>query len=383
MRQRAIARELCLEIDESLTQIWKDPASPLGLSQVPTIISALESTLRSNISVRPDTGDQVQRLGGRTARKGEWTKLTKLSPIVGKDKALLTRHASDLLSEYSLEFTKLCQNQDTELQRELLGKICELERSNHCCRRPQKKVAESERDEILHELQEMQTADRANRYEFDLPALIRFRDQLRIDREHQARSSLELRNKVIPERRTLSRFQQESTKYVLAESKDYIENELRQISLRRVKSVHQHFVDSGVIGRVLNASLLDRLQNRFSGDSEKIKQEAAAFVNLAASSLHLDQGQTQPRILLGGGMGVPQMPRRVIVLGIPKHPYAEQVEAAFQQVLPANLTYIENVYTHDDKTQLCLLVLDYWMAARFATTAREEATLPTGAPELR
>jgi hypothetical protein len=375
VRRGAIVRELCLEIDESLTQFWKDPASPLGLNQLPGILSALGSTLRGNIAVQPDSGDQVQRLAERTsARKVEWKKLTKLSRIVGKDKALLTRHANDLRNEYSLELTRLCKNQDTELQRELLGKIYELERYYQIAInvvRELKEAAESERDEISHELQEMQTADGANRYEFDLPALIRFRDKLRIDREHQASSSLELRNKVVPEGRTLSRFHQESTKGVLAESKDHVDNDLRQIALQRVKAVHQAFVDSGAIGPVLNASLLDRLQNRFSGDSERIKQEAAAFVNLAASSLHLDHGQTQPAVLIGGGMGVPHMPRRVIVLGIPKHPYAAQIEAAFQQVLPANLQYVRDVYTHDDVTQLRLLVLDYWMAARFSTTVKE------------
>jgi hypothetical protein len=377
--QGAIARDLCLEIDESLTQIWKDPATPLGLHQLPGVISALASILRGNISVQPDTGDQMQRLAERmAARKGEWRKLTKLSRIFGKNKALLTRHANDLLSEYSLKLTRLYQNQDTELQKELLGKLHELERYYQLASRvvhELKKAAESERDEISRELQEMQTADGANRYEFDLQALIRFRDKLRIDREHQASSSLELRSKVVPEGRTLSSFQQESTKGVLHQIKDHIDNDLRQIALQRVKSVHQMFVDSGATGPVLNASLLDRLQNRFSGDSERIKQEAEAFVNLAGSSLHLDQGQTQPKVLIGGGVGVPSMPKRVIVLGIPKHPYAEQIKAAFQHVIPPNLLYVEDIYTHDDVTQLRLLVLDYWMAARFSTTAKELSRL--------
>jgi hypothetical protein len=376
IRQGAIAREIFMEIDESLTQIWKDPASPLGLNQLPGIISALGSSLRGNISAQPDTKDQVQRLAERrAARKAEWQKLTKLSRIVGKDKALLTRHAKDLLNEYSFELTRLCQNQDTELQRELLGKLNELERYYLIASsvvRELKEAAESERDEISHELQEMQTADGANRYEFDLPALIRLRDKLRKDLERQASSSLELRNKVVPEGSTLSRFHQESTKRVLAQSKDNIDNDLRQIALQRVKTAHQAFVDSGVIGPVLNASLLDRLQSRFSGDPELIKQEATSFVNLAASSLHLDQGQTQPAVLLGGGkVGVPRMPKRVMVLGIPKHPYAAQIQAAFQQVIPANLPYVRDIYTHDDVTQLRLLVLDYWMATRFSTTAKE------------
>ena len=170
----------------------------------------------------------------RSARKGEWTKLTKLSRIVGKGKALLKAHASDLLNGYSLDFTRLCQNQDTELQKELLGKIHELEghyQTASTVVRELKEAAKSERDEISHELQAMQTADGANRYEFDLNALIRFRDKLRIDREEQASSSLELRNKVVPEKRTLLRFHQENTKQVLPESKDQIENDLLEFRL--------------------------------------------------------------------------------------------------------------------------------------------------------
>src|SRR5262249_45477629 len=151
---------------------------------------------------------------------------------------------------YSLDFARLCQNQDTELQKELLGKIYELEQHYQIAStvvRDLKEAAKSERDEISHELQAMQTSDGANRYEFDLQSLIRFRDKLRIDCEEQASSSLELRNKIVPEGSTLSRFHQESTRGVLPESKDQIENDLRRIALHRVKTVHQKFVESGIM----------------------------------------------------------------------------------------------------------------------------------------
>jgi hypothetical protein len=62
-----------------------------------------------------------------------------------------------------------------------------------------------------------------------------------------------------------------------------------------------------------------------------------------------------------------------MVLGIPNHPYADKIKEAFLSVIPAGQAYVTDVYKHNDDTQLRLLVMDYWMAARFSTAVQNLA----------
>ncbi|MDB6076545.1 MAG: hypothetical protein JWO82_292 [Akkermansiaceae bacterium] len=381
--RRSVIKELMTEVDELLTRTWKDAAHPIGLNQLPGLLASLGEALRHQIATESEISNQRVKLSQRCdARKLEWTKLTRLSRLAGKDTALLKAQSKDLIAQYGFHFADLCREQDVELQKDLLGEVQKLSASYMVTIQTAhllKTEAVSERDEIIKELRSMQNGDGANRYEFDIVAVERFREELRKHQAHQSQAAHAMRLKLIPDHLKLSRFQDEQIKGVAGQSLEAIDNDLRQIAADRVAAVHHEFVSAGTIKTVLNASLLDYLQQRFTGNDAQLIREAKEFVELAASSLHLDPGEIQPAVLLGGGVGVPSMPKRVMVLGIPKHAFADKLRDAFAQVIPAGVSYVTDVYTHDDVTQLRLLVMDYWMAARFSTTAKELANKYTTA----
>jgi hypothetical protein len=372
-RRNGLVAELIVQIDDFLTRAWKDSASPIGLTQISTVIESFSAVLRERITASSGFDEQLKTLNAkRSARKAEWLKLTPLSRLFGKDSALVTKHVENLQNEYAAKFISSCHEQDIELQRAVLAKINELSLHYRVAvelLNEFKAEAEKERDEIFSELQRMQNSDGANLYVFELPALDKFRNHLRQHQGHQEHSSLDLRGKVVPEGFRLSRFHFANTNGTLSQIREVIDNDFHQAAAGQVRSVHQQSVAAGVIAPVLNASLLDRLQSHFSRNPGLLATEAKAFIDQAASSLHLDMGQIQPAVLIGGGVGVSQMPKRVMVLGIPSHPFSGQIKTAFEQAISAkDLHYVTDIYEHNDVTQLRLLVMDYWMAARFSTT---------------
>jgi hypothetical protein len=373
--RKSVLKELMTEVDASLTRTWNDVTAPIGLNQIPQVLSSLGLTLREQILTGQDNSTHKNRLATRLiARKQEWPKLTRLSSLFGKRDALLKAHAKDLQSEMTFQLLDLCHAQDVEFQKDFLGEIEKLSSAYLVASRTiheLKSDASSERDEIFGELYNMQNVDGANRYEFEIPALERFRDELQKNKIHQEQAAFAMRSKVVPDGMKLTRFQDEQIRGNLAVNLEVIENDIRLTASERINSIHQEFVASGTISAVLNASLLDRLEQRFTGNDTLLTSETREFVALAASSLLIDQNQIQPAVLLGGQVGVPSMPKRVMVLGIPKHRFAESLKKAFLQVIPAGQAYVTDVYHHDDPTQLRLLVMDYWMAARFSVTVKE------------
>jgi hypothetical protein len=381
--RKSVLKELMTEVDAFLTRTWNDVASPIGLNQIPQILSSLGLTLREQISTVQDSRTHRSRLATRLiARKQEWPKLTKLSNLFGKRDALLKAHAKDLQSDLTFQLLDHCHAQDVDLQKDFLGEIEKLSAAYLVASRTVhdiKSDASAERDEIIGELDNMQNAEGANRYEIDFPTLQRFRDELQKHKIHQEQAAFAMRSKIVPDGMKLTRFQDDQIRGNLAVNMEIIENDIRQTASERINSIHQEFVASGTISAVLNASLLDRLEQRFTGNEPLLMSETRDFVALAASSLLIDQAQIQPAVLLGGQVGVPSMPKRVMVLGIPQHRFAESLKEAFLKVIPAGQAYVTDVYHHDDPTQLRLLVMDYWMAARFSVTVNELAKKYTSA----
>src|SRR5262249_9224527 len=66
---------------------------------------------------------------------------------------------------------------------------------------------------------------------------------------------------------------------------------------------------------------------------------------------------------------VTTMPKRLFLLGVPRHSFSEKIKSAFRSAAPGGSRYELALYQHDEPAQIRLLISDYWMAARFATVA--------------
>ena len=152
--------------------------------------------------------------------------------------------------------------------------------------------------------------------------------------------------------------------------RERIDEKMQATAITHARHLHAELVEAGHAPRVLGESLLDRLQTRV--DLQTLDREVASFIELAASSCLLKEGQTQPREF---DAQMPcSMPRRLFLLGIPQHPFAAQIRTAFYRAVPGGQDYVHDAYEHGDPSQIRLLIVDYWMAARFLRVGHELRT---------
>ena len=366
------AEEATEKIDRQLTAIWLDPSAPISLSQAIDLIDRLNAHLTAQTNGgSSEPSDQSLHSKRRTARKKEWLKITKLSAAIGKRKSLLHAHIRDLKIEYSQDIARRCEEADREFRKTLLAILSRRFKNSYEAAfnilEEYRDATTNERNTIDHELRDMQATEGANKYEFDRAALDGFRGQMKGDRTLQSNASSALREFIAKaeENKTVQYLKKKADRDF-----DSIDESLRENSMNQAKAIHRTLHDATGEFAILEDSLMDRLQSRFRGHDDVFENEVREFVNLAASSVHKRSG-TQPAELLGGNIGVPEMPRRLFILGLPQHPFSNQVKAKFKDVIGAGERYISDFYTHDDPTQLRLLLVDYWMAARFSTAGDE------------
>jgi hypothetical protein len=361
-------------IDKALTSFWMDPAKPLALAYLPDLIEMLATALRGKLEGAADLSADGERLARRrAARKVEWEKITPLSALVGKRRALFMAHTKDCVTGYTLDLQRRCGEVDSAFIRGLLERLRVLRSGYEAARElllGLLKDTEAERDGIYRDLRDLQGQTGANKYEFDQEALDEFLRIMRTHQEHQFASAGTLRGTI---NETLSDGPLTRLRNRGLQSNEHLEENLRQAAMVGAKNIHSALVMKNAAPGILGDSLLKRLEERFQGNDASLRNEVEKFVNLAASCLHCRDGQTQPVTLLGQNVGVSLMPRRVFVLGLPGqgHAYGARLSQAFKEIRKSGDDSFYDVYTHDDPTQLRLFFVDYWMAARFTTVAAE------------
>lgn len=366
-----------MDLDKVLTGFWLDAASPVALAHIQNLLEALSTNLRAKLENRLDLSPAGLRLSKvSSARQIEWSKITALSAMVGKRRDLFLAHANDAASIHVLDLQRRAEESDSAFLRGVLAKINKLQIGYaHAQSVLGKVLAETviEHNEIETELEAMRSADGANKYEFKSEALAQFQVIMRAHLAHQQDSALAMRTSIgeMLNGRPLTALKGQTVDF----SHD-LDEKLRQIAKERANSVHQALEQNGEAPKILEDSLLTVLENRFAGNQTELQNEVAAFVGRAASCLHLKSGGTQPVTILGKNLGVPNMPKRMLLLGLPNDNagFATKLKTAFISAKSAGKNLARDTYTHDDPTQLRLLFVDYWLAARFTTVAHELAT---------
>ena len=122
-------------------------------------------------------------------------------------------------------------------------------------------------------------------------------------------------------------------------------NRMLQVGKEAVKQDHTEITKNAEVKPVLNASVLDRLERRFTGNQEGLAKEAKEFIQKAASSSRYMMGETQPSVYQSN-TGVPTMHRKRMIVGIPKHAYADTIIKALNDALPGASNYYMHIYMH-------------------------------------
>ena len=360
--------DLCGTIDRELTRAWLAPIAPLGLVHLIDVFDSLERKIRAILeSLGSGAGMGISMRNRLEARKREWAKITRFSRPFKADQ-LLDAHVADLRKDCLGQYDAFCVSEDRAFLFVFLTELDVLRRRyketrdelNKWCTR-----VEDDSRQLLADLTDLGANDRANVYEIDHEGLSTFRSYLKLQEQQLRRVSVEIG-------RTIATDQPGSTVGVFTRKesalRDEIDGKIEAASVAAARMLHQDFVHKGVAPRVLGDSLLDRLQER---GILHVGSQIGEFIAQAASTCMIrDKGEIQPRQL--DPQMPSDMPRRILVLGIPRnHSFAAAIRESFTAAVPGDSSFVADIYEHDDPSQIRLLIVDYWMAARFASVTHE------------
>lgn len=369
--------ELISSIQDAIRGAWTRNANPLGLSYVPDALLALQESIRDRNNSEQTSGPNNNALRARMeARKSEWAKMTAFSrPFRQTD--LARAHKRDLMNLLKSDLRSRAVREDQEMLDRLAVHLGGLEGDfRKCIDKFEGWHAKTKgrRDELRLALRNLHEDDVANKCELSDEALESFIKTLRTQESHLRNTVNRLiENAVLP---TLGQAHLHSIGRIERAREEELWQKTDEIVYERAKLIHDSIVQQDHRNPVLTSELLDTLQKRYDENPEHFQEELRAFIKSASCSLEIDEGQLQPKDIRGD-KNMPKMPRKALLLGLPRagHPFAEALREMVVPLMPAGDNTVRAVYFHDDPTQIRLLFIVSWMAARFARVTHSLAKL--------
>lgn len=361
-------RDAVRRLELHLTRLWLSGVSPLALARIPQVIDELAARLRRELDAGPALdagGEHRQRL--IEARRHEWDKLTWLAGLTGRSRALIEAHGSDCSAVHEMDLRSRLGLLDRTFVKDLLGRLTTVANRFRSVQQALQRMLDAvqqERDLIDRELRNLHRDLAANKYELDPAALDAFMTWMRRHRAHQDATAFVLREEIgraIGGTGSLSALDEADL--------PAIEDRLRREARKQAGLIHQDYKLNRQGRPILEDSVLDILEQRQREDRPAFLAELQDFLGQAAVCLHL-RNDVQPMLLHGAGVGVPQMPKRLLLIGLPRHAFTQTLQQDLRAAMPAGQDRVLEAFEHDDPGQIRLLTLDYWLAARFSTMVK-------------
>jgi hypothetical protein len=368
-RQSARLEGAVANIHEAISDAWTSNSTPLGFSKIPKVLMDFQRELRQMIEKGlADSGSENQRVDARLrARLDEWNKITGLSALAGKRTQLAVAHLADARSRCLDDMRGRALAEDRRLVDKLVAEVSVLEQKyrNSMQKLQEFKMKVHDRKEILWAgLRDMQTPADANKYEVDLDALVLFVQLARQDKEQMRNTCESLRPAIVEAcgGSILSTFAG-----LKPERLELLWTRMDEHCYARVKGIHDQYHADGKMDPILGSSLLDVLQSHSQQDGDKLRREMQEFLNNAAACLEVNRSERQ---VFHGNES--RFPRHHFIIGLPRnHPFAADLRNMVLDLTPSGLEMRIGEYEHDDPTQVRLLVIYCWMAARVAPVVAE------------
>lgn len=364
-------------IEDLIRGAWTRNSNPLGLSYVPEALLALQESIRKRNNSAKESGNENSALLSRMeARKSEWAKMTILSRPF-RQAYLAKAHKRDLINLLKSDLRSRASREDQEMLDRLAIHLGELEGDYRQCVdkfEAWHNKANRRRDELRIGLRNLHVDDVANKCELSDVALESFIKTLRTQEAHLRNTGSRMIEKAILA--TLGQSRLQSLGRIEGAREESLWQRTDEIAYERAKLIHDSIVQQEHRKPVLTSELLDTLQQRYNEDQESFKRELKSFIDSATCSIKLDSSQIQPKDIRGDAE-MPKMPRKALLLGLPRagHPFAEALKNMVAPLMPAGDNTVRAIYFHDDPTQIRLLFVVSWMAARFAKVTHGLAKL--------
>jgi hypothetical protein len=361
-------------IHEILRRAWARPSNPLGLVYVHDLLVDVQSKLRKDIDGAKQSAAVDNALENRMQlRTNEWAKLTFLSRPF-KQEQFARAHQTDLLAILRQDLNHRAGREDVELLEAVsrtLGQMAS-DYKTAADTLTEKCESSSKRSQtLLIDLKALKNEDTnkqdgrlANKAEFSATELESYLGDQRLEKGQLHNTCDELITKAIDD--VLGGEQLTKLGRLSEAQKAKFDEITESVIFRRTSQIHDAIVDSTHREPVLSGHILDILESRFNEDPDRFKNELKTFIDSSASSIYLSSSEIQPRSLRSDP-GMPPMPRQVLVIGIPSgHPFGSRLQTLISPLMDAGSITYHSVYDHDDPTQIRMLTMTYWMAARYA-----------------
>ena len=356
------------QIEVGLSEQWTGTANSVGLARIPGILDELMASLRRELDEPQADGSRTAALGEQlAARRAEWRKLTRLSRPF-KMRGMVEAHARESATVHAEDLRRRLADLDRRFLSDLVDELNPVRARFQNVTQiisDLRKSLDTECGLIDSEFVSFNNAASANRYEFDAELLERFRFWMKSHHVHQQDVAFRIRSKIadaLGGPRRLTSFERGQT----PEFQDLLRVEARKAAAQ----IHQSYVDSSAGKSVLEFRLLDTLQQRFKMDEPAFRQEVEAFIGNASVCLALRADEPQPALVLGQGIGISTMPRRLLLIGVPRHEFSEDLKEVIEDSLGAGNGIQLKTFDLEEESQIRLFSTTYWLAARFAGVVR-------------
>jgi hypothetical protein len=315
-------------------------------------------------------------------RKAEWLKITLLSRSL-KQAPLALAHQNDVATLLREDLHNRASSEDRELLNAVSTTLGQLASEYQlAASRILEWCGESEkrRDQLHLDLTQLQAEPGphqekqvANKAELSLENLDAHLKDQRLEANLITNTCDELLQRSFLE--TLGNEQLPRLGHLSDEQKVQLRESADTVLFKRVEEIHAAVQHRTRRESVLSGSVLDIIQRRYAQDQGRFSNELLAFINSATCNVLIATSEIQPKSLRQD-INMPSMPRTGLVIGLPNgNPFGPKLVDMVKPLMEAGNTAVRGVYFHDDSTQIRMLFVSYWMAARFATVVHNLETM--------
>jgi hypothetical protein len=358
---------------------WKRSQPRIGLAYIDDLLLNAQETIQKRLRDSADEPKNNEPLRSRMEkRKREWAKMTALSRPILQDKLALA-HQSDLADLLRSNIRARAREEDRILYDTVAQKLGMLAadyrlaavKVTEWCSAAQKR-----REELFIALKALKEKDPgikdevvANKAEFSLERLENHLKAQNLEEAYISNTCNELVQNAFP--LSLGNGKLAKLGHLSDEQTTYFRESADNIVYRKVIEIHDSILERDHCDSILSGNVLDIVELRYREDPDRFAKELKQFIDSATCNISIKTSELQPSEIKGD-TGMPPMPRAGLLIGIPKnHPFGTEFRRIFTPLLPAGSNEGIGIYFHDDPTQIRLLFVSYWMAARFATVVHE------------
>jgi len=367
-------------IHENLRAAWNRSTEPLGLTYFHDALVDLQQRIRETIGNTKTLSTDDQPVRDRMQlRTREWRKMTPLSRPF-RQEHLASAHRDNALDLLRQDMRHRVAKEDNELLNsvtKLLGSLAaDYRRASDTLAEKSLSFA-NHRDQLLQDLRDLKSPEQGgsstkltNRAELSLKELEEHLIAQRLERNLLQNTCSALVEKSLYE--TLGNDRLTKIGRLSEAQNQQFEEITETIIFEHVKQIHDVVCERNHRNPVLTGHVLDILQKRHSDDPERFKADLKAFIDSSSSSIRLLTGSEIQPSVIRQDEGMPPMPRQALIIGLPSgHPFSRILQEKISPLMTAGSITVRSVYFHDDPTQIRMLTLTYWMAARFAHVVHE------------